>query len=164
MRFVCLRTSHVTTARCGCFVRPTSGQMHIDSGRVPILTSNLAKSTVRHARVMASMLRQSASAIRTSTERGVNIWTSAQSIRIVVCRASVSTSVDLLCHVNNATASLDGLDRDATKVCALFIVLRVYDINFHSHFQSRPSSRPTSIFRSTQRKPSRPTSKSTGEF
>lgn len=154
----------MTTARCGCSVRPTSGQMHIDSGRVLILTSNLAKSTVRHARVMASMLRQSASAIRTSSDRDVNIWTSAQSIRIVVCRASVSTSVELHCRVNNATASSGGLDRDATKVCALLIVSRVYDINFHSHFQSRPLSQPTSTSRSTQRKLSRLTSKSTGEF
>lgn len=110
----------MTTARCDCCVKLTSGQTHTVSGRALISTSSRERSTGRPARAMASLLPQSANAIRTTTVRGVNIWMSAAQIRIAVCKESVSTSADLLCHVNSATANLAGLVRAATKVSLTF--------------------------------------------
>jgi hypothetical protein len=101
-----------------------SGQTHIVSGHVPILTLSHAKSIERHAQAMENILPQNANVIKTTTERDANIGTSAPQIKTAVFRENVLTLGELHCHVNNAIVNWAGLGRAAAKVClTLFILL-----------------------------------------
>lgn len=81
-----------------------SGPTPIDSGRVPILTLNPAKSTERRVRAMENISQPNANVTKTITERDASIGTSVRLIKIVVCRASALTLEALHCHVNSAIA------------------------------------------------------------
>lgn len=77
---------------------------------------------MKRARAKESTLATTASATRTIMETDASIWTNVQSTRIVDHMDSALISMERLCHVNSATAILDGLEWDVIKVGFVNIV------------------------------------------